>query len=260
MSHKGSLAELIPELEEELPASRNGRRRTLESTDSPTFKPLHPKEIEALVLEHIDLANRLAWSLLNRWRVRLGEDDVQSATGAALCEAASRFDATRGVSFRTFLFYHLRGVLLKEISKRVNENRARGNDEYFAAVSPGRNDEEWRTAHSDQLSPEELLLKEELAVFCRRACSQLDALEQKIIFRFFVLDQSVVEIARELGYCRCHISRIKSQVLHRLARTLRHFSEPEASAAERVVPEGLCESERGRHGSTGGRGRRKKAI
>ena len=82
-------------------------------------KKLSPKEINALILENQEDAEKMAWKLLGSLRVQLTKDDVVSVVGIALCEAASRFDPSFNTSFKTFLYYHLRGILLKEVSEPI---------------------------------------------------------------------------------------------------------------------------------------------
>ena len=90
-------------------------------SSSKKIKKLSRKGIDSLIIEHRDHGRRLAWSFLSGWRIRMPQDDVVSIVGAALCEAANRFDPGREVAFKTFFFYHLRGMLLKEVSRMVKQ-------------------------------------------------------------------------------------------------------------------------------------------
>jgi RNA polymerase sigma factor (sigma-70 family) len=222
----------------------------------PEQSALTREQFESLIIEHIDFARRISWKLLNRWRITLCEDEVQSISAAALCEAASRFDLKRGVSFRTFLFYHLRGALLKEIARAVNDAKAVALDLVPADQmerAPSRDVIEFAVVCQNP-TPEEQLIASQLSSLCRKACAELDALERDVLFRHFGLEQSVVQIAKELGYCRCHISRIKTQVLDRLQRTIHQRCE------KVVEPRSLPNEDAMRSRYTGGRGRRKRAT
>jgi RNA polymerase sigma factor (sigma-70 family) len=197
-------------------------------------------EAHQLITENYETGKRLAWSFLNKWRVRIEEDEVLSITGAALCEAANRFKSELGVNFKTFLFYYLRGMLLKEITKRVRDQRMRTP---FIPSLAAANDDARGVALENLLpmqlelsdeyhTPEALLEKKQRAVLCREATAGLDELEQQILERYFADNQSVVEIAKSLGYCRCHISRVKSKALETLSDNLRVLNPQEHSAAE----------------------------
>lgn len=219
-------------------------------------KRLNKKQQEAIIIEHRDHGRRLAWSFLSSWRIRLAQDEVVSVVGAALCEAAVRFDPSREVAFKTFFFYHLRGLLLKEISKMIQNQKV-------LQLSPGNLNNE--TLRADQISnshwdynlietenPEKITQRRQIASACWDACAQLDTLEQEVLLRFFVHDEPLVNIAKGLGYCRCHISRVKSRALSKLGKLLREPSE--VTGAQGVLVQRKAGST---EDYTGGRGRRK---
>jgi RNA polymerase sigma factor (sigma-70 family) len=187
---------------------------------------LDQDQVKAIVTDHFEGAIKLAWSFLNRWRIKIAEDEVQSVAGAALCEAATRFNPTLGVSFKTFFFYHLRGMLLKDISSRVEERGVLQSFDESLENSYDKWDSNQRigvvtSIASSDLNPEEELARIEVNQLTRKVCNDLDELERTILFRSFVNEQSVVEIAKELGYCRCHISRVKNRLLETLAKRLK---------------------------------------
>ena len=233
-----------------------------EGTDEPSVRKLSAERFEQIVLEHREHGRRLAWSFLSSWRVRLHHDDVTSIVGAALSEAAHRFDESRGVSFKTFLFYHLRGMLLKEIARAVSEQRVlqyvpgstlsdgMGNTDSsqpFPELQPVEHDD-----------PEKIAQRQELASICFEACKELDELERQIVIRHYVYDEPLIEIAEDLDYCRCHISRVKSRGLSKLEGYLRDRLYPEQSRAlrEKIAARAAASRTRAKP-YTGGRGRRK---
>jgi RNA polymerase sigma factor (sigma-70 family) len=185
------------------------------------------KAVHILVEDHYESGKRLAWSFLNKWRVRIEEDEVTSITGAALCEAANRFNPNLGVNFKTFLFYYLRGMLLKEITKRVTDSKFRAPS--FQHLQEANDDargfalENYYQEENDE-TPESILDQKQRIDLCRQATAGLDALEQKVLEKFFGEDESVVDIAKSLGYCRCHISRVKSKALNLLTDKLSTLS------------------------------------
>ena len=182
------------------------------------------KQSDKLIVEHMESSVRIAWSLLNRWRSRIPHDEVQSIVGMALCEAAARFDKTLGVSFRTFSFYHLRGLLLREISRRIGDYRfAATVDDAEMTVNIDVFDSDpagWPFSLVDNETPEHQVAEEQVSRVMWAACAALDELEREVIMRCFVNDQNVADIAKELGYCRCHVSRVKSRALKLLEKQL----------------------------------------
>ncbi|MCC6954771.1 MAG: sigma-70 family RNA polymerase sigma factor [Deltaproteobacteria bacterium] len=194
------------------------------------------KQSDKLITEHMESSVRIAWSMLNRWRSRIPHDEVQSIVGMALCEAAARFDKTMGVSFRTFSFYHLRGLLLREISRRIGEYRFAGtvddaelsvNVDHFGSDPAG-----WPFALVDHATPEHHVAEDQVSKVMWAACAHLDELEREVILRCFVNDQNVADIAKELGYCRCHVSRVKSRALKLLEKQLGPVLGHEAAESE----------------------------
>ena len=79
-------------------------------------------EKEDLITQSRLKARKLARSILRKWNARLDLQEVDSIVDLSLCEAAHRFDPSVGASFMTFLFYHLRGNLIRTITASANSN------------------------------------------------------------------------------------------------------------------------------------------
>ncbi len=185
-------------------------------------------EISELILNHRENGRKLARSILRRWRVRMPSEEIDSIVDLSLCEAARRYSSERGASFMTFFFYHLRGHLVRSVARA-----AQGNNVFLAfARNAGVDTDEWPNLPTEVLwsympdyllfgqrdieTPEHVLMRREKISQCRSACDQLDTLEREIIDRSFSNEQPLVDIARSLGYSRCHISRVKKSALDRL--------------------------------------------
>jgi AraC-like DNA-binding protein len=95
------------------------------------------------------------------------------------------------------------------------------------------------------VSPDESLLKRQVAHISEAACLRLDPLEREVIMRIFLNEEQLMDIAQSLGYSRCHISRVKKKALetlyHELAPTLGmegqkpDFSEDEETGKRRKI-------------------------
>jgi RNA polymerase sigma factor for flagellar operon FliA len=183
---------------------------------------------EELILNHRENGRKLARSILRRWQVNLPAEDVDSIVDLTLCEAAARYNITKGASFITFLFYHLRGHLVRAVASATTDSQL-----FLAlAQSAGLDVTEWSTANEDTAvafipdisfdrqaeveSPEVLLIRKERAGLCKDAVVKLDELEREIIDRSYGQDEPLVDIAKLLGYSRCHVSRVKKRALDRL--------------------------------------------
>jgi RNA polymerase sigma factor for flagellar operon FliA len=71
-----------------------------------------------LVEQHLDLPRRMAQTLLPRCRQYIDLDELVALGNVGLSEAASRFDATRGVPFRDFAARRVRGAMLDGLRRQ----------------------------------------------------------------------------------------------------------------------------------------------
>jgi DNA-directed RNA polymerase sigma subunit (sigma70/sigma32) len=75
-----------------------------------------------LVLTYRIKARKLARSILRKWHARLDLQEVDSIVDLSLCEAVRRYNPTKGASFMTFLFYHMRGNLIRAVTTAATAN------------------------------------------------------------------------------------------------------------------------------------------
>ncbi len=206
-------------------------------------------QISNLILTHRENGRKLARSILRKWRVRMPAEEIDSIVDLGLCEAARRFSDDRGASFMTFFFYHLRGHLVRAVARAthtsstfINISRENGKDgvEWVAAGAEGA----WALipdsmplGHRESDTPEHLVLRRERIERCQTACSKLDVLEREILDRSFATEQPLVDIAKSLGYSRCHISRVKKSALDRMKLMLESEEGKLLAPAAPVVAE-----------------------
>lgn len=182
--------------------------------------------IEELVTLHWIQAIKIARSLLKKWRIFLPEDEINSVVGVALCEAAGRYDERKGASFPTFLYYYIKGMLVREVTARTSDSQRNSvlNDE---GPQWSKSSAEFMANGTHELvcfnTPEAACEKQEIVELCQRACADLPELEREIITRHFVHEHTVIAIAKDLNYSRSHVSRVKAQALARLERLLRKW-------------------------------------
>lgn len=228
------------------------------SLDSTKASLLPEEEVAKLILDHRDNGRKLARSILRRWRVRMPPEEVDSIVDLALCEAARRYSSEHGASFMTFFFYHLRGHLVRSVARA-----AQGSNVFLAfARSAGIENPEWSEqtveaawaympeyivhTQREHDTPEHAMIRQEKIEQCQTACAQLDTLEREIIDRSFASEQPLVDIAKSLGYSRCHISRVKKSALDRLKTILSttEHGETPARAEKNEVREELPRTSR----------------
>lgn len=198
---------------------------------------LTKRQIENLILEHRESGRKLSRSLLRRWRVRMPLEEIDSIVDLTLCEAALRYNPTKGASFMTFLYYHLRGNLVRAITEATQSNQMFLN---FSAATDGELSDWPKVVDSaacnvlpehegivkrDNETPEGAVIRGEREDFCIKAFEKLDELEREVLSRSFNKEESLVDIAKSLGYSRCHISRVKKTALDRLKIILETLSD-----------------------------------
>ena len=185
-----------------------------------------------LILAYREKALKMTRGFLKKWGSHIEEDELISVSDLSLCEAASRFDESRNVSFITFLFYYIKGNLVKAV---INSSIINGCDrdtylerngerEYSTAQNKLQeilnNEVAECTMGSSNDTPVDLLLKKELYSISKEACDVLDDVEKKIIEKIYLKGEQVINVAKELGYSRCHISRIKRSALEGLEKAI----------------------------------------
>lgn len=189
-----------------------------------------PLQQEALILKYRLKARKLGRSILRRWHARMDLDEVDSLVDLSLCEAVKRFNPNKGASFMTFLFYHLKGNLVRSVATAAqasalptglldDESCDRSTDDtmgelHLRAINSSEIAESMTSQDTPQ--PDEALWRKELHSQSSLACEKLDALEREIIKRIFIQEQQIMDIAASLGYSRCHISRVKKKALETL--------------------------------------------
>ena len=192
---------------------------------------LTPLQRENLILDHRTQAQKIARSILRKWHSRLDAAEVDSIVDLSLCEAAKRFHPRFGASFITFLFYHMRGNLIRAVSDAANLNtipvtdsEIESNLNLHAGICnrAGSNSMEIADALTgeDLPLPDENLFKRELLKLSDCARDNLDPIAREVIERIFIKEQQLTAVANELGYSRCHVSRIKRRALEDLFSAL----------------------------------------
>jgi RNA polymerase sigma factor (sigma-70 family) len=178
---------------------------------------LNRDERHSLVLEYRVKARKLARSFLRRWGVYLEAYLVDSMVDLSLCEAVVRFDPERGATFMTFMYYHLRGNLMRLIAESVNRSDLSQGRLAFEGdegeITIGSEEVYWSLHSGEAQSPHEIVEGKEELKRCLDACDQLDTLGKDVIHRFYFDGEPVTSIAKSLGYSRSHISRVKTRAL-----------------------------------------------
>lgn len=198
---------------------------------------------QQMVLEYRTKGRNLAHSILRRWHSRLDPQEVDSIVDLSLCEAVRRFDPAKGASFITFLFYHLRGNLIRAVTAAAAVQFVPLPDletpEQAGHVEGRTSRAKWLSAlevadsltNHEHIAPDDTLIRKEMIDLSLAACTKLDALEREVIERIYLKGQQLMDIASQLGYSRCHISRVKKRAIEAIQGELSSKFEPEEFAS-----------------------------
>jgi DNA-directed RNA polymerase sigma subunit (sigma70/sigma32) len=166
---------------------------------------LSPEAVEArnnLIESHVEVAQKLAMNLMKRWNSRLPKEEVKSLANVALCEAAARFDETRGVKFVTYLFYFVKGQLGVAITSSVTAQKGTA----FTYV-PGE----------AIATPEEELTLKRAANNIAQVRNGFGAFDAAVADELVLNDQAGVgELAEKMGRARETASRARTDVRDQL--------------------------------------------
>lgn len=226
-----------------LSGSKKTPGKSATKTNKAKLKAVHlnPEEKDSLVLEHRERACKIACSMLRKWNCRLDLEEINSIVDLSLCEAVKNFDPSKGVSFITFMFYHLRGNLIRNISQLANrpslamEFDDEDLESGFIGVESINPADTFETlGRGANKAPDEAFLGKELLDITLKASEVLSDLEKQIIYGIYLQERQVNKIAKELKYSRCHISRTKTQALNKLRKEFEKMAGNEVlSSSER---------------------------
>ncbi len=186
-------------------------------------------EVTARILENRNAAHRMANRIVHSMGAFLSEDELTSAADYALCEAASRYRPVPQATFTTYLFYFLKGEVVKALNNTALATIVFNENSTFNCESEEEGNEEIESVPSDTEAtcPEKLTYRTQLKLVCSNALRSLSSVEQKVIVDSHVREDSMDVIASRLGYSRGHLFAIR-KIAERKMR--HHFSDFDLAA------------------------------
>jgi RNA polymerase sigma factor for flagellar operon FliA len=197
--------------------------------------------------------------IVRQVRAQLGIDgdpeDLLSSAYEGLIEARTRFDPSRGVQFKSFAYYRVRGALLDHVRKMAYLPRrayarlraiealdAEGDEAVQArAAAGGALDLEGALRGIDGIlgqvaaayctaaaaapdepthDPEQRLLSEERRARVNRALETLDERERALVRGHYFEGRNFDQVAAEIGISKSWASRVHKQALRRMRDAL----------------------------------------
>jgi RNA polymerase sigma factor for flagellar operon FliA len=142
----------------------------------------HNPERDRLVLEHVDMARRIAVRIGRKVPPSVTREDLVGAAMLGLAEAADRFDAARGQPFVAFAEKRIRGAVLDELRRgdpmsRRARAQARTIGRTVASLSQqlGRDPEDEEIAAALGVTVE--VYRDELEGLTHVGCVPIDSVE-----------------------------------------------------------------------------------
>ena len=222
-------------------------------------------DVDQLIHAYRSYAHAIASEILRKLPPNIERGDIIGAAELGLVQAAQAFDPTRGVLFKTFAFYRIRGAVYDGLRKMAWFSKAqyqqyrfeRAANEYLADYSTTpvpqgsveEDGEELKNIAGSLVScymlsldqfPQELETpdarseeeceKMEQQDMLRKCLSQLPEKNRQVMEFYYLQDLSLEEIGEKLGLSKSWVCRIHSKSLEMLRNALQASSSREASA------------------------------
>jgi RNA polymerase sigma factor FliA len=201
----------------------------------------------------------------------LDRDDVIGAAELGLVEAANKFDPTRGVLFKTFAYYRIRGAIYDSLRKMgwfvkdaLNlrfESGANDLLEDYAGSAPAANSPEATVRELKDLatsvvncyflslssiteelpttgakSAEERCIDRQMQDRLRQALAQLPQKNREVLEAYYFRDETLEGIGQRLGLSKSWLSRLHAKSLEMLRAAMEQSSLNGAHTALATSP------------------------
>jgi RNA polymerase sigma factor for flagellar operon FliA len=224
------------------------------------------QDVDQLINAYRSYAHAIASEMLRKLPPHIEKGDILGAAELGLVEAARAFDPSRGVLFKTFAFYRIRGAIYDSLRKMAWFSKGqyqqyrfeRAANEYLAdysstAAPQGTAEEDYEDLKSiagsvvscymlslDQF-PQEIATgdgarvedeceKIEQQELLRQCLAELPERNRQVIEFYYLQDLNMDEIGEKLGLSKSWVCRIHSKSLEMLRNALQRSGVHETSA------------------------------
>ncbi len=218
-----------------------------------------------LVETHRSYAHAIAADVVRKLPPSIDKRELESAAELGLVEAASAFDSTRGVQFKTFAYYRIRGAVYDSLRKlgwftkapRRESQFAEAANEYLkdyssATPPPGTPADSYHEMEnvagavltsyilsldgmpqepvdSKQLTPEERAERRQRSEHLRSAIRQLPEKNRRVIEGYYFQGLSLEQVGGQLGLSKSWVSRVHAKSLEMVREALETRTQPPAA-------------------------------
>lgn len=211
---------------------------------------------KVLIESHLTYAHALAAEVLRKLPQQIEKGDLEGAADLGLVEAASTFDPSRGVLFKTYAYYRIRGAIFDSLRKMGWFSKGQyqqyrfemAANEYlkdYSAFPPqeGTAEDAYQELRSvpgsllscyllslDEMpqeieertssSPEARLQHIEDLSNVREALSRLPEKNRLVLEDYYIQELSLEEIGKKIGLSKSWVSRIHAKGLEMMREAL----------------------------------------
>lgn len=219
-----------------------------------------------LIERHRPYAHAIAADILKKLPPHAEREDIQAAAVLGLVEAASSFDPTRGVQFKTFAYYRIRGAIYDWIRKitwlsKTEYDKVKfeaAANAYMADYSEGEagsgtpeqelaeigrigdslaacylmslEAEGVKSPEDPSVGAEEALLDREQRELVRSAIEQLPAKNRAVIEDYYFKGITLEEAGKKLGLSKSWTSRLHANSIDKLRKLMADQMQPAAAS------------------------------
>ena len=187
-------------------------------------------ERDKCILEHLPLVHFLAKKLKQKLPSNVDYDDLVSAGVVGLLYAVDRFDKKRGVKFKTYAEFRIRGAMIDELREldiltrgrrqKVKESEANAYHASHKATAPIDAEYGRVLSFEDAVSKRQMknaatanvlldsAINNSNNELLNKAMGELGEREGKILKLYYFEDQTLRQIGQSIGLCQARISQL----------------------------------------------------
>ena len=229
-------------------------------------------DIARLIESHLSYATAIASEVLKKLPPELEAKDIRGAAELGLVEAANSFDPSRGVQFKTFAYYRIKGAIYDALRKmgwypksQYQQMRFEmAANEYlkdFSTQPPRSGTPEaelqdlkdlaaslvtcymlsldsmsQEPEDSQGISAEEAAVRDEMGRHLRRSLAQLPDTNRRVLELCYFDGLTLEETGRRLGLSKSWVCRLHAKSLELLRKQLDRNARQQAANATATFP------------------------
>jgi RNA polymerase sigma factor for flagellar operon FliA len=216
-----------------------------------------------LIEAHRTYAHAIAAEVLRKMPQEIDRRELEAAAELGLVEAADAYDAARGVQFKTFAYYRIRGAVYDALRKmgwfskshyQEMKFQAAANDfmrDQTETAAPGGGDAagQWdelknvtgsiaqcymlsldtmalEQADAKAIPADERLHRKEQSALLKRAMGKLPEKNRQVMEAYYFQDLNLDQIGASLGLSKSWVCRVHAKSLELLRQAMLQESEP----------------------------------